>query len=147
MPHQLIVFNRYAALKSHAVIHADQTHRHGIEHFVTNHQSDKCVRQFAEPFDLMRVLNGAQCVVDGRVLLRLQGRGQLHDLVAHGDAAFGQMAQYIGGQSPRAGAEFEDARRFIFQQLKHFQRLLGQCCAEQRREQGCGDEIALLRPH
>jgi len=122
-----------------AVGPAEQAHRHRVEHLVGHHHALDPRRQRVEPGHATEQRGhppGQQLA-----LPRAQRRGHLDDLVALGHLAeCVQRREQFGGQRPGTRAELDDSRRHRPEPVRA---LGGHALAEQRRELGRRDEIAL----
>ena len=72
LPNQLMIFNGDTALERLPVVHANQAHRHRVQHLIAEHQSTELLRQFAQPCESVLMRDVGQCFGDGGALLRLQ---------------------------------------------------------------------------
>ena len=122
----------HAALEPLFAVPAQQLHRHRVEHLVAD---DHAVQGFGPGVEPAHTFAESGQPFG---LPLAQGAGQVDDRIpAH---AFAQAAQQLRRQRARTGAEFKD---FVglrgSQRLRHLAR---QRLTEQRREFGCGDEVA-----
>jgi hypothetical protein len=113
-----------------------QVDRHRVEHLVAEHHAVERLRKAVQPHDLRE---GAQRLL----LARTQLAGQLDDRIAldRGRPCTGQLGQDVARQFARAGAEFQDARRALGDNVGAHARQRG---AEQRRHLRRGCKIAVL---
>ncbi len=129
----------HAALEPRAALPRDQVRRHGVEHFVGDHQPAPARRKNLDPVDARQ--QRRRSLAQALALPRREIGAHFEQAIAPRQAILrDQRIQQIGGEPPGARPQLDQIA--VRQSVDDVGGRRGQRGAEQRRQFGRGDEIA-----